>query len=129
MKRTRLRPISPKRRKGYDEYRHMSALVQAREGSACARCRVHAPVGYGAPHHRRKASQGGANDATNLVWACHSCNAGWIEDNPTEATRLGWTVPHGVNVTVASTHPAAKARRIQVYYRTHVPVLTGSTGQ
>jgi len=74
----------------------MSALVQAREGSCCARCGTHAPIGYGAPHHRRKKSQGGLDDAHNLVWACHPCNAGWVEDNPVEATRLGWTVPNGV---------------------------------
>ena len=96
VRRTRLRPLSPKRAAGRDAWRHISALVQAREGSHCARCNTHAPIGYGAPHHRRKKGQGGADDAMNLVWCCTSCNTGWIEENPAIATRMGWTVPAGV---------------------------------
>lgn len=96
MKRTPLRRVSAKRLAAKPAWRHISALVQAREGSCCARCNTHAPIGYGAPHHRRKRSQANDDSAFNLVWLCGTCNTGWVEDNPTEATRLGWTVPHGV---------------------------------
>jgi hypothetical protein len=100
-RRTPLRAIKPLRRVAArgkrDHYAHLRALVHAREGGCCARCGVHAPLTVGTVHHRRKQSQGGKDTPENCVWTCYPCNGGWIEDNPTEATRLGWTVPNGAD--------------------------------
>src|SRR5690348_1150864 len=88
MRRKTLDIIAREKGRWYSELR---GLVAAREGTLCARC----PNPGAECHHRRKRSQGGPDDAWNCVWLCHDCNTGWIEDNPTEAIRLGWTVPNG----------------------------------
>lgn len=92
---SRLRQVSAKRAAKAGAYTHLRALVHAREGGSCARCGFHAPITVGTIQHRRKRSQGGQDDPWNCVWMCAPCNAGWVEDNPAEAIRLGWTVPNG----------------------------------
>jgi hypothetical protein len=40
-------------------------------------------------HHVKRRSQGGTDEASNLVCLCHGCHA-WIHDNPAESRRLGY---------------------------------------
>ncbi len=92
MKRTRLRPVSAKRRK--EQARRRANMVAAfGETPACAiawddRCRGWAD----APHELRKAGQGGSRtDPANCLPACGPCNSA-IEDHPNEAHRRGFVI-------------------------------------
>ncbi|MBC9819455.1 HNH endonuclease [Nocardia farcinica] len=69
-------------------------IVDTRCGGRCERC---GQPGY-TIHHRRKRSQGGTWDASNLLALCGSgttaCH-GWVEANPRAAHMLGFWLRHG----------------------------------
>lgn len=69
-------------------------IVKERCGGRCERC---GRSGY-TVHHRRKKSQGGGWDASNLLALCGSgttfCH-GWVEANPAAAHEDGLWLFHG----------------------------------
>ena len=90
--RKQVRPVSLKRA------RRMRALAAKRRIAMCAgitRCHIKwegvCTGNFDGWHHLRKLSQGGTDDATNLVPACNPCNDE-IENQPTEAERRGWVI-------------------------------------
>lgn len=87
----------PKAREARKLYAELRQALCERAHGCCERCGKPSPLPVGTVHHRQKQSQGGPDDSWNCVWACYSCNGGWIEDFPIEATRLGWTVPSWAN--------------------------------
>ena len=92
MRRSRLQPMSDKRRRGERELRRNREALIARSGGRCElACSPYCTrVGTGT-HHLRKRSQGGTHDLSNLMWSCDPCNT-WVEDNPAEAHALGLVV-------------------------------------
>jgi hypothetical protein len=84
---------SIRRRSERRDRAHVRAVVFTRDDYRCRLAGIAVPdVGpcWGplTPHHLRKASQGGAYTADNLVALCagHNC---WVEDHPDTAHRLG----------------------------------------
>lgn len=68
--------------------------VLARCGGRCERCGT---PGY-TVHHRRKKSQGGLWDSSNLLALCGSGTTGchgWVEANPRSAMDLGFWLENG----------------------------------
>lgn len=92
MKRTRLRPMSKKRRQANVLKTAIRQAVFARDGYQCQLARVSPVVGdcFGplTPHHLLKASAGGEYVVDNLTTLCAHHN-GWVEDHPRVATELG----------------------------------------
>lgn len=90
--RSHIRSVSSKRAAKAGEYAHLRALVHAREGGCCARCRTLTPITVGEAHHRRLRSQGGRDDPWTCVWLCASCHR-WAHGNVAAAREAGWIVP------------------------------------
>lgn len=89
-RRTRLRPVSAQRADDRDRRAEVRAAVFARDRG----CVLHAwqdvtggCMGPLDPHHRRKASAGGAYSTANLVVLCRRHNQ-WVEDEPKVAKLL-----------------------------------------
>jgi hypothetical protein len=74
--------------------RQARAIIAERCGGRCERC---GHPGY-TVHHRRKRSQGGRWDPSNLL-ALHGSGTtgchGWVEANPKAAHLLGFWLRHG----------------------------------
>lgn len=69
-------------------------LVETRCGGRCERCGT---AGY-TVHHRRKRSQGGSWDASNLLALCGSGTTGchgWVEAHPKAAHEQGFWLFEG----------------------------------
>lgn len=69
-------------------------VIAERCGGRCERC---GHVGY-TVHHRRKVSQGGTWNPSNLLALCGSGTTGchgWTEGNPKAANLLGFWLRHG----------------------------------
>jgi hypothetical protein len=69
-------------------------IVETRCGGRCERCGT---AGY-TVHHRRKRSQGGTWDPSNLLALCGSGTTGchgWVEANPAAAMELGFWLSNG----------------------------------
>jgi len=90
MKRTPLR----RRRKARPDLDAAREVVRAR---AAGRCEALGPVcdGFGGwyyhgeAHHILRRSQGGKDDASNLLWVCPPCHR-YIHANPSESFDRGW---------------------------------------
>ncbi len=113
MKRTRLRPISDKKRAATDEHRIVRLRVYARDGV----CQVYA-WGYGryavgpchgpmTPHHRRKASAAGSYTFENLVAVCQGHN----EALESDADLAKWARTVGLVVREGDPEWASLGRR------------------
>ncbi len=101
MKRTRLKPMSDKRRAGIGDRRAIREAVFRRDGRCVAwgrdRFDDRVPPCSGDPftaHHLRKASAGGGYSMTNLVTLCAGHNT-WVEDAPNLAHEHGLVVRLG----------------------------------
>jgi 5-methylcytosine-specific restriction endonuclease McrA len=70
MKRGRLKPISDKRRKALAAYKVVRALVLERDRGRCLLCRKAATD----THHILYRSQGGPDEAWNLISLCRTCH-------------------------------------------------------
>lgn len=95
LKRTRLKPVSDKRRAAAPERAEVREQVFARDRH---RCRLDGAAdvagacrGPLTPHHLKKASAGGEYTLTNLVTLCAGHNT-WVEDEPVKATELGMVI-------------------------------------
>lgn len=92
--------MSAKRAAGAEDRRDVRMELFARDHGHCLLdVNEYAPVvgacaGPWTPHHRRKASHGGAYDLENLVTLCAGHN-GWVEDHPIEAHALGLVCREG----------------------------------
>ena len=71
--------------------------VRARSGGRCEYDPPVDPFGRGRcpaiateMHHRRRRSQGGKDEASNLVHLCHYCHAIRVHENPAEAYAAGY---------------------------------------
>lgn len=63
--------------------------VMTRANGACE-ARTVACGGRGVhAHHRRLRSQGGSDDAGNLLWVCATCHT-WIHGHPAASYERGW---------------------------------------
>lgn len=103
-RRSRLAPVSAKRRAEHKASRPVVALVFERDRGCLASRRpdVCGPCsGPLTPHHVRKDSQGGAWDLDNLVSLCWAHNCVWVEGNPAEAHALGLVARRGEPITYA----------------------------
>lgn len=121
MKRTRLRPVSGKRRAARSDAEPVVQQVYSRDGHRCvlapgnramftlmvsgrqngkrALAEAFAAVGKCAgqaltPHHLCKAGQGGPWSPENLVTLCSAHNR-WVEDEPDHAHALGLVIRAG----------------------------------
>lgn len=103
MKRSRLSPMSKKRRASLAERERVRLEVFERDGGCMftTYAKGHElPDGAGwcrgplTPHHIRKASQGGAYTPENLTTLCAFHN-GWVEDFPDLAHRMGLVLRRG----------------------------------
>lgn len=87
MRRTRLKPMSVKRRRRNEEYRKVRDTVAERElceAQVSGVCRI-----YGAhAHHILRRSQGGADTPENLAWLCAPCHE-WTHQHPEWAKGVG----------------------------------------
>lgn len=77
----------------------LRALVLARDGYACARCRQLLQGSYYSLHHRLPRGRGGTHTAENLVTLCGSgtspgCHND-VESHRAQATIDGWLIPSG----------------------------------
>lgn len=119
MKRTRLKPMSAKRRAGAAEGAKIRRQVFARDRFRCLleghpgvpRC--HGPI---TPHHMRKAGQGGAYTMVNLVTLCAGHND-WLEE--ADGARFGEEV--GLVIRRGRTHEEAWALLIRAGLVTYGP--------
>ncbi|WP_432420793.1 HNH endonuclease [Nocardia farcinica] len=77
---------------------HGREIVATRSGGRCERCGQFGTT----VHHRRKRSQGGRWDASNLLALCgdgvRGCH-GWAEANPSAAHEAGYWLRHGEQST------------------------------
>lgn len=85
------RPMSAKAQAYDREFRKASEEVKARSAGRCEAAVVNpsGPClvwGYEV-HHKRRRSQGGANDLGNLIYVCIPCHR-WIHDHPADAAAL-----------------------------------------
>ena len=98
LKRTRLAPISAKRRDQIPDRAAVREAVFARDGAKCAAAPFFPDVRcHGGPtvHHVLKSSQGGPYAEWNLITTCAVHNS-LIEDRPVEAEAAGLVIrPHG----------------------------------
>lgn len=106
MKRSRLSPMSKKRRASLAERERVRLEVFQRDGGCVMFWHVGLPVreeskspvpecgGPMTPHHKRKASACGPYIPENLVTLCAVHN-GWVEDEPDDAYALGLTIRNG----------------------------------
>lgn len=66
---------SPKKR-GKDRYNKARRAVYVRSGGRCeARCCEQCTGQGNQAHHVRRRSQGGIDDASNLLWVCSACHS------------------------------------------------------
>ncbi len=86
-------PVSRKKTVKVAAYRHLRALVHAREGGCCAACGVSVAITEGHGHHRLYRSRGGADDATNCVWLCPDDHRAGHEGPQRVMVARGWVVP------------------------------------
>ena len=70
--------------------------IRQRDANRCARCGATSPLHV---HHRIRRSQGGKDEAPNLITLCDPCHR-WVHGNPMAARRLGLLLSR-------STDPAA----------------------
>lgn len=97
MKRSRLNPMSKKRRASLGERERVRLEVFQRDGGcqlAWAVSAIPACAGPLTVHHLLKASQGGPYHPENLVVLCAFHN-GWVEDNPKHAYEFGLVIRRG----------------------------------
>lgn len=89
MKRSRLRPMSAKRRRALAQYRKARKDALSRAGEVCE-ARIPGTCEYRAQitHHVILRSQGGPDEAWNLLATCDPCHR-WAHDHPQEARRRG----------------------------------------
>ena len=88
VRRTPLNHLGKKAKRDRAELAESRGKVAARSGG---RCEVRRPGCRGLAihaHHRRRRSQGGGNDASNLVHVCIPCHD-WIHANVAEARECG----------------------------------------
>lgn len=89
MKRSPMRPVSRKQAAKNREYARTRIEALERDGYACQlRTAEHRCEGMLQTHHIVRRSQGGSNDAANLVTLCAAGHA-WVHANPQAAADLG----------------------------------------
>lgn len=91
----------------------MAKAVWRRDEGTCQRCGIQQtwerrgePAGGWSIQHRKKRSQGGPHQMSNLIVLCGTGTTGchgWVEGHPTEANRMGWGVAGWVHPTVIHT--------------------------
>ena len=100
MKRSRINPVSAKRRTYQAEYREATGLVKQRSGGRCEILQAHDCDGWATdtPHHRKFRSQGGSNQTLNLIDTCFTGH-NWIhrEAPYDEMVAVGLIVPSHVD--------------------------------
>ena len=110
VKRSRIAPVSSKRRKRMAAYARAREQVAERCGGRCeARVDGVCTGWLEHVHHRRLRSQGGTDDLSNLIGCCNSCHR-WAHANPREASRLGlidFTLAEPLSSAVRSVTPTA----------------------
>ena len=86
VKRSRLKPVSDKRRAYLEELDSMRPAVKERSGGWCefGHCRAEATE----VHHIRRRSQGGGNELSNLIDLCNGHHK-FIHAHPSEAFEMG----------------------------------------
>jgi len=71
------------------------ALVRSRDGHQCQRCGASIANIPSSIHHRKLRSQGGLDDADNMIRMCGTGTTGchgWAHHNRTPANEDGWIV-------------------------------------
>lgn len=95
-RRTPLRAVGAKGQRDRREVDTARTELLFRSQGRCE-TRGYSPLctGYGIhAHHVIRRSQGGHNNANNLLWVCSMCHRK-IHDNPAEALRRGYLRPGG----------------------------------
>jgi 5-methylcytosine-specific restriction endonuclease McrA len=92
-RRSRLRPVSRKRRKELKQWDAVRAETRERDGDTCQAAHLVPQVPcYGPlePHHiaKRSTSPAGIYDPENVVWICHQHHS-WVSVNQLEANGVG----------------------------------------
>jgi len=100
VKRSRINPVSSKKREYQAEYRAQTVLVKERSGGRCEILQAHDCDGWAtdSPHHRKFRSHSGSNSLSNLVDACWTGH-NWIhrEAPYDEMVAVGLIVPSHVD--------------------------------
>lgn len=92
MKRSPLNPVSPKRRKRMASYAQARQEVLERSGGRCeARCCDDCNGRLELVHHKRRRSQGGTDDLSNLLGLDNACHD-HIHANPSWAMDAGYLI-------------------------------------
>lgn len=92
MKRTRLKPMSEKRRAGLATLIDAREQVERRARGLCEANTPACPIGPHAgsqAHHVLRRSAGGGHTPDNLLWVCDAAHA-HIHGNPAESMARGW---------------------------------------
>lgn len=77
------------KRRDAAKYAQARAVVFERSQGRCEASVEGVCLGRGdQAHHRRRRSQGGADDPSNLLWICNPCHT-WAHSYPTQAEALG----------------------------------------
>lgn len=92
MKRSRLKPVSKRKRESDKVYAKNRQEAIDRVDGLCQgplwlRCTCRATT----THHMLHRSQGGTHAVENLLPCCAACHD-WLERNPKEAVRMGFTI-------------------------------------
>lgn len=90
MRRTRLKPMSAKKRQSATQYRKVRRWVQDRSNGLCEAQTAGVCTGRGEhAHHILRRSQGGPDEPGNLLWLCAPCHE-HAHRNP------AWAYEHGL---------------------------------
>lgn len=90
-KRTPIRPRSKRKKADDREFQAARIIVLERDEYTCQLPRFmdgHHCRGELQVHHRRRRSQGGSNDSSNLLTLCQAAHQ-YVHDNPREAALFG----------------------------------------